>query len=90
MHGHAQMILFDVNCQIVSLGSHEKMWWLLEGTGAEEWYVELASDIPSLSERIVGKFEEIHECKGNETTQRIICAQDKLRTIWRYSKGLFK
>lgn len=90
MRGHAQMIPFGVNCQIISLGSHEKMRWFLEDIGAEDWYVELARDIPSLSERIVGKFEEIHERKGIETTQRIIRAQDRLMEITKDNMEIIK
>lgn len=81
MRGHAQMIPFGVNCHIISLCSHEKMRWFLEDIGAKEWCVELTYDIPSLSDRIVEKFEEIHEHGRNETTQRIMQAQDRLLEI---------
>lgn len=90
MRGHAQMIPFGVNCQIISLGSHEKMRWFLEDIGAEDWYVELTSDIPTLSERIVDKFEEIHERKGSESTRRIIQAQDKLMEITKENMRMIK
>lgn len=81
MRGHAQMIPFGVNCHIISLGSHEKMRWFLEDIDAPEWYVELTEDIPTLSDRIVSKFEEIHERKGKETTLRILQAQEMLFQI---------
>lgn len=81
MRGHAQMIPFGVNCHIISLGSHEKMRWFLEDIDAPEWYVELTEDIPTLSDRIVNTFEEIHEHKGKETTLRILQAQEMLYQI---------
>lgn len=81
MRGHAQMIPFGVNCHIISLGSHEKMRWFLEDIGAEDWYVELTHDIPTLADRIIDKFEKIHERKGEETTLHIRKAQDELLQI---------
>lgn len=81
MRGHAQMIPFGVNCQIISLGSHEKMRWFLEDIDAQDWYVELTEDIPTLSDRVVTKFEEIHERGGAETTRRLLRAQDRLLEI---------
>lgn len=90
MRGHAQMIPFGVNCHIISLGSHEKMRWFLEDIDAEEWYVELTHDIPSLSDRIVGKFEEIHEHRKKETTQHIMQAQDRLLKITKDNMGKIK
>lgn len=81
MRGHAQMIPFGVNCHIISLGSHEKMRWFLEDVNATDWYVELTGDIHTLSERIVDKFEEVHERNQQETTRRIVEAQDRLLQI---------
>ncbi len=81
MRGHAQMIPFGVNCHIISLSSHVKMRWFLEDIGAEDWYVELTKDVPSLVDQIVEKFTVIHERRGAETTQRIMEAQDKLLKI---------
>ena len=81
MRGHAQMIPFGVNCHIISLGSHEKMRWFLEDIRAEDWYVELTHDIPTLAKRIVDKFEEIHEVNGKETDIRLHQAQEELYRI---------
>lgn len=81
MRGHAQMIPFGVNCQIISLGSHEKMRWFLEDIDAPDWYIELTGDPLGLSTQIVEKFREIHEQNGKTTTSRIVAAQEKLLQI---------
>lgn len=81
MRGHAQMIPFGANCQIISLGSHEKLRWFLEDIGAEDWYVELTQDIPTLADRIIDKFIDIHEVHGKETMERLLSAQQRLYDI---------
>ena len=81
MRGHAQMIPFGVNCHIISLGSHEKMRWFLEDIGAEDWYVELTKDIPSLADQILEKFAVIHEQQGEKTMRHIQKAQERLLQI---------
>jgi polysaccharide pyruvyl transferase WcaK-like protein len=81
MRGHAQMIPFGVNCHIITLGSHEKMKWFLEDIDALDWYVELTNNCNNLANTIFNKFIEIHEIKGEETTKRILDAQEKLHNI---------
>ena len=80
MRGHAQMIPFGVNSQIISLGTHEKMKWFLRDIDAMDWYVDLNEDIDNISDRIVTVFERIHEKECERTDSRLYEAQDKL---WR-------
>ena len=81
MRGHAQMIPFGLNCEIISLGSHDKMKWFLEDIDATDWYVELNSEPEKLKDTIVGKFETIHEKNREDTVKRLISQQDRLWDI---------
>ena len=76
MRGHAQMIPFGLNCEIISLGSHEKMKWFLQDINATDWYIELREEPNTISDRIIQLFNNIH-CKKN-TKQRLIDSQDLL------------
>lgn len=87
MRGHAQMIPFGVNCQIITLGSHEKMKWFLQDINAMDWYIELTENIGSLSDRIVQKFIEIHEINGEKTDLRLREAQKQLWKITQDNMG---
>ena len=44
MRGHAQMIPFGCGRPIVSLASHDKLWYFLDDIGARDWGVELSDD----------------------------------------------
>lgn len=81
MRGHAQMIPFGLNCEIITLGSHDKMKWFLEDIDALDWYVELNSEPEKLKDTIVGKFETIHEKNREDTVKRLISQQDRLWDI---------
>ena len=81
MRGHAQMIPFGLNCEIISLCSHDKMKWFLEDIDATDWGIELNEDIDNLSERILNKFEVIHERNRKDTIERLNNAQQELMTI---------
>lgn len=81
MRGHAQMIPFGLNCEIISLGSHEKMRWFLEDIHAADWYIELTKDIHSLKNRIVDTFIRIHEKEPFVTQSRLLAAQERLWEI---------
>lgn len=81
MRGHAQMIPFGLNCEIISLGTHEKMKWFLEDINAPEWYIELTNDIESLDLRIADTFREVHITNHDETNKRLLAAQDRLWNI---------
>ena len=83
MRGHAQMIPFGVNCEIISLGSHEKMRWFLDDIDSLDWYVELRQSPETLSERIVDTFTRIHEIEPEKTKERLLKAQEKL---WKISQ----
>jgi polysaccharide pyruvyl transferase WcaK-like protein len=77
MRGHAQMIPFGCGRPIVSLVSHDKMWYFLDDIGARDWGVEV--DVPDLASQIVATVEKVlsDECA---TVTRIERAQDEL---WR-------
>lgn len=81
MRGHAQMIPFGLNCEIISLGTHDKMKWFLEDINALDWYVDISSDVNNISDNIYYKFSLIHEKKREETLSRLYNAQEKLWNI---------
>lgn len=81
MRGHAQMIPFGLNCEIISLGSHDKMRWFLEDIDALDWYIELTKAPISLKKEIVEKFLLVHEKESEKTKNRLLEAQDKLWSI---------
>ena len=81
MRGHAQMIPFGIGCEIISLGTHDKMKWFLEDLNAQDWYVDLVKDVSSLKTRIVDTFTSVHETNREDTKSRIISAQDRLWDI---------
>lgn len=81
MRGHSQMIPFGLNCEIISLGTHEKMRWFLEDIGAPEWYIELTADINSLDSRILETFKAVHITNSKETNKKLLAAQDRLWSI---------
>lgn len=81
MRGHAQMIPFGLNCEIITLGSHDKMRWFLEDIDALDWYVDLTHDTDRICEKIIQIFEEIHEKENLYTRQRLINSQEKLWEI---------
>ena len=80
MRGHAQMIPFGLNCEILSLGTHDKLKWFLDDIGAQDWYVDL-TDTEGLTERIVERFTAIHEKEPERTKQRLLAAQEELWNI---------
>ena len=81
MRGHTQMIPFGLNCEIISLGSHEKMRWFLEDIDAQDWYIELRENPRTLKERIVETFTRIHEKEPERTKERLLEAQGRLWKI---------
>ncbi len=85
MRGHAQMIPFGLNQEILTLGTHDKMKWFLEDIGCEDWYVNLREDPDSLTERIVNTFETIHEKNPEQTRHRLMQAQEELWRITRHN-----
>jgi polysaccharide pyruvyl transferase WcaK-like protein len=87
MRGHAQMIPFGVNCEIITLGSHDKMKWFLQDINALDWYIEISQDSEKLSRTIVNKFVDIHEKHGQITRKRLKVEQDKL---WEITCNNFK
>ena len=84
MRGHAQMIPFGLNREILSLGTHAKMKWFLEDIGAEDWYADLTEKPETLPDVITEKFEMIHERNPEETRRRLLDAQEEL---WRITRG---
>lgn len=81
MRGHSQMIPFGLNCEIISLGSHEKMKWFLQDIDALDWYEELNYEPWNLSQRLLLKFIDIHETNQSVTKKRLIEQQEKLWEI---------
>ena len=78
MRGHGIWIPFGLNCHILALGNQNKTRWFLEDIGAPDWNVELLTEPDTLCERILKKFEDIHEKNGSETTRRLMEAQQRL------------
>ncbi len=85
MRGHAQMIPFGVNCEIISLGTHDKMKWFLEDINATDWYVNLNQNDGDICENIIQIFLDIHS--KEETKKRLIDAQNML---WDITQGNLK
>lgn len=81
MRGHSQMIPFGVNCEIISLGTHDKMRWFLEDIEAEDWYIEMSENPEQLSRVILEKFIRIHEKDSAVTKKRLMEQQEKLYRI---------
>ena len=87
MRGHAQMIPFGLNCEIISLGTHDKMKWFLDDIKANDWYVDLSESINTISDRIINTFERIHEDERDYTENRLIQAQENLWRITQKNLG---
>lgn len=81
MRGHAQMIPFGLNCEIISLGSHDKLKWFLEDIDAMDWYVELTEQTDTLQKRIVDLFIKVHETESAQTQERLLSQQERLWKI---------
>lgn len=81
MRGHGIWIPFGVNCQIISLGNQMKTKWFLEDIHALDWFIDINEQPERLANRIVSKFEEIHEVNGEETDIRLHRAQEELYRI---------
>lgn len=81
MRGHAQMIPFGLNCEIISLGTHDKIKYFLEDIHAEDWYIDLTADPEHLAERIFDKFLYVHEKNGIATRKRLLEEQNRLWKI---------
>lgn len=81
MRGHAQMIPFGLNCEIITLGTHEKMRWFLEDIHSLDWYEELTYKPEEISGRLLDKFIAIHEQNQEETQNRLLREQERLWSI---------
>jgi polysaccharide pyruvyl transferase WcaK-like protein len=55
MRGHSQLIPFGVGNAIISLVSHDKLWYFLDDIGHSQWGVDVQS--PDLEEQLVAKIE---------------------------------
>jgi len=77
MRGHAQMIPFGLRRPIVSLASHDKLWYFLDDIDARDWGVELRED-EGLTERIVALVHG-HLDDPAAAQARITGAQRRLR-----------
>lgn len=84
MRGHAQMIPFGLNRQIITLGSHDKMRWFLQDICADDWYVELQDSIFTIKDRIIDIFIKNHEIDYEKTNRRLLDQQNKL---WKITKN---
>lgn len=78
MRGHAQMIPFGVNTEIISLGTHNKVKWFLEDLQAEDWYVDITDKPNEIADRILGCFCTVHEMNREQTRKRLLAAQNML------------
>lgn len=76
MRTHAQMVPFGLNCDIISLGTHEKMRWFLEDFDALDWYIDMTEDIDTLGDRIINTFEQIHEKDHDTTKMKLLDTQE--------------
>ena len=81
MRGHAQMIPFGLNCDIISLGTHDKLKWFLDDIDAGDWYIDLVKSDNNITEDIVEAFLRIHETDACLTKERLRKAQDLLWQI---------
>lgn len=84
MRGHSQMIPFGLNCEIITLCSHDKAKWFLDDIGASDWCIELrdsAERLKNLRSRIVDLFITVHEDRNEETRKRLFDAQEMLWKI---------
>ena len=81
MRGHSLMVPFGLNCEILSLDSHDKTRWFLEDIDALDWNINLRENIDSLAEEIINKFEIIHEKNYSEIKNRLVSQQEKLLKI---------
>lgn len=81
MRAHSQMIPFGVNTEILTLGTSDQMLWFLEDIDASDWYVEMSSDPAGLCDKILDRFEYIHEQNPGVTRERLITQQKKLWDI---------
>lgn len=77
MRGHAQMIPFGLNCEIISLGTHDKLKWFLQDIDATDWYVDLQQE-GDIKQKILDIFTDMHEIHYNETKKRLNDQQEKL------------
>lgn len=84
MRGHAQMIPFGMNCNIISLGTHDKMKWFLEDIESVDWYVDLNENVLTLKDRILVAFKNAMIYNREENQIRLISAQERL---WNITKG---
>ena len=80
MRGHAQMIPFGLNCEIISLGTHDKLKWFLQDIDAMDWYIDLQKE-RNIKEKILDTFTNIHEVHYDETKKRLNEQQEKLYHI---------
>lgn len=78
MRGHSQMIPFGLNCEILSLVTHEKMRWFLEDIDAVDWQIDLMEGESELATRILESFVRIHETEHELTQKRLYEEQEKL------------
>lgn len=86
MRGHSQMIPFGLDCNIITLGSHNKMKWFLEDTDFMDMYVDLSKS-NKIKFSILKAFNYI-ENNAKEVTSRRNLAIDKLYQISMDNKKL--
>jgi polysaccharide pyruvyl transferase WcaK-like protein len=78
MRGHAQMIPFGCGRPVVSLASHDKLWYFLDDIGAREWGVELRSgDVADRIEAAVTS--HLDDLSSSEA--RVVAARRRLYEI---------
>lgn len=83
MRGHAQMIPFGVNCEIISLGTHEKMKWFLDDINSRDWYIDISTDKGKIAEKIRVMFNQIYYEGQKSTHARLLAEQHRLWEITR-------
>lgn len=80
MRGHAQMIPFGLNTKIITLGSHDKMYWFIKDINALDWYVELKNN-KNIETELNRKVFDVLEAKSNETVEKLLSEQEKIYHI---------
>lgn len=76
MRGHSQLIPFGMGNAIISLISHDKLWYFLDDIGHNEWGIDVQS--PDLEEQLIAKIEFV-QSNSDLIRSQIASAQ---RGLW--------
>lgn len=88
MRGHAQMIPFGLNRNIITLGTHNKMRWFLEDIDFMDLYVDL-TNVDEIQEGILNIFNYINR-NLDILQKRRECVLKELHNISIVNKGMME